>query len=238
MTTPEGAVISTAAHEALIIAHRGDPHRHRENTVPAVLAGWESGADLVEIDVRRTRDGRPVILHDPTLDRLWGSKIAVADRSLAEIQAEHPAIPDFEQLMALSAAAGRGLMVDLPDPSAAELAGEVVEAHDGFALSVFAGEVEGLLAVRRRWPQARIALSWSLPQLPEDDLLDQLKPEFFNPWWPLVDESLVALMRRRGCGISTWTVDSPSNMARLIGLGVDALISNRPGLAFSVREAL
>jgi glycerophosphoryl diester phosphodiesterase len=219
-----------------VIAHRGDPHRHRENTVPALLAGWELGADLVEIDVRRTADGHPVLLHDATLERLWGTPAAVAELTLAETHAI--GLPSFDRVMALSAAAGRGLMVDLPEADAAELAGETVAEHGGFELSVFAGVVDGLLAVRRRWPQARIALSWAMPQPPEESLLDELKPEFFNPWWPLVDADLVARMRDRGCGISTWTVDSPSNMARLIELGVDALISNRPGLALRVRREL
>jgi glycerophosphoryl diester phosphodiesterase len=47
---------------------------------------------------------------------------------------------------------------------------------------------------------------------------------------------LVERMRERGCGISTWTVDSPSNVARLLELGVDAVISNRPAQALAVRN--
>ncbi len=204
--------------------------------MPALLAGWELGADLVEIDIRRTADGYPVLLHDPTLERLWGRASALSDLTLAET--EELGLPAFDPVMAMAVAAGRGFMVDLPEADAAELAGETVAKHGGFELSVFAGVVDGLLAVRRRWPHARIALSWPLPQPPEESLLDELKPEFFNPWWPLVDADVVARMHDRGCGVSTWTVDSPSNMARLIELGVDALISNRPGLALSIRRQL
>lgn len=57
---------------ALAIAHRGDPVRHRENTLPAIAAAVEQGADLVEIDVRLTGDGTVVLLHDETLEHLWG----------------------------------------------------------------------------------------------------------------------------------------------------------------------
>jgi len=56
---------------------------------------------------------------------------------------------------------------------------------------VFAGVVDGLLAVRRRWATARIALSWGSPEPPTDALLDELRPELFNPWWPLVDADLI-----------------------------------------------
>ena len=48
----------------LSIAHRGDPHAHPENTVPAVLAGITHGADLVEIDLELTADDQLILLHD------------------------------------------------------------------------------------------------------------------------------------------------------------------------------
>jgi glycerophosphoryl diester phosphodiesterase len=46
------------------IAHRGEPVGHRENTLPAFAAAVALGADMVEIDLRRTRDGAIVVLHD------------------------------------------------------------------------------------------------------------------------------------------------------------------------------
>lgn len=53
------------------VAHRGDPYRHRENTLDSLRSALERGADAVETDVRLTRDGVPVLLHDETLKRLW-----------------------------------------------------------------------------------------------------------------------------------------------------------------------
>ena len=60
------------------VAHRGDPYRFRENTIDSLRSALDQGADAVEIDVRLTRDGVPVLLHDATLKRLWGQ-----DRPLA-----------------------------------------------------------------------------------------------------------------------------------------------------------
>ena len=61
------------------IAHRGEPVGHRENTLPAFEAAVALGADMVEIDLRRTRDGAIVVLHDQTLERLWGRAASVGD---------------------------------------------------------------------------------------------------------------------------------------------------------------
>lgn len=61
-------------HRVTVVAHRGDPYVHRENTLPSVRSALHKGADVVEVDVRLTRDGVPVLLHDATLERLWGAR--------------------------------------------------------------------------------------------------------------------------------------------------------------------
>jgi glycerophosphoryl diester phosphodiesterase len=61
------------------VAHRGEPVGHRENTLPPFAAAVDQRADMVEIDLRRTRDGEIVVLHDQTLERLWGVGASVGD---------------------------------------------------------------------------------------------------------------------------------------------------------------
>jgi glycerophosphoryl diester phosphodiesterase len=53
----------------LVVGHRGAAARAPENTAASLNAGLDAGADLIEIDVGLTRDGRAVLLHDTTLDR-------------------------------------------------------------------------------------------------------------------------------------------------------------------------
>ena len=85
------------------IAHRGEPVEHRENTVPAFSAAVALGADMVELDLRRTSDGAIVVLHDQMLDRLWGVSRSVGDLDLAEVQAIDDGglrIPTFREVLA------------------------------------------------------------------------------------------------------------------------------------------
>ncbi|HWC46036.1 MAG TPA: glycerophosphodiester phosphodiesterase family protein, partial [Casimicrobiaceae bacterium] len=49
------------------MAHRGDPFAHTENTLDAFAAAVAAGADMIELDVRRTSDGFAAVVHDPTL---------------------------------------------------------------------------------------------------------------------------------------------------------------------------
>ncbi len=69
----------------LIIAHRGDVFSGVENTLGSLLAAKKAGADLVEIDVQETKDGKPVVFHDTTLSRLAGRQEKVADLTLNEL---------------------------------------------------------------------------------------------------------------------------------------------------------
>jgi glycerophosphoryl diester phosphodiesterase len=70
-----------------VAGHRGAAGRAPENTCASFRLAWELGADMVELDVRLTIDGHPVVLHDPTLDRTTSGTGRVAERTLAEIRA-------------------------------------------------------------------------------------------------------------------------------------------------------
>src|SRR5215204_2669146 len=70
----------------LIIGHRGASRFAPENTLAAFRLALEVGADGVEFDVRLTRDGFPIIIHDDNLKRTGATPSRVADLSLAELQ--------------------------------------------------------------------------------------------------------------------------------------------------------
>src|SRR3954470_6711246 len=70
----------------LLIAHRGAPTQSTENTLRSILIAQRRKADGVEFDVRSTRDGVPVLLHDKTLQRLWGRPEAIDQVNLAEVR--------------------------------------------------------------------------------------------------------------------------------------------------------
>lgn len=70
----------------LKIAHRGYSLRYPENTLPAFEAAVAAGADMIELDIRLSRDGELVVIHDATVDRTSNGRGRVADLSLAELR--------------------------------------------------------------------------------------------------------------------------------------------------------
>jgi glycerophosphoryl diester phosphodiesterase len=213
------------------IAHRGDPIAERENTLPAFAAAVRQGADMVEIDLQRTRDGEIVVLHDRTLARLWGFDRKVADLDLAAVQGighGDERIPTLRQVLS---AIPVPLMVDFTGAAVVEGALDAVREAGAMARALFvSGNVEALGRLRARAPRARLGLTWVEPEPPPAALLDQLGVEYWNPMFRLITPERVADVHRLGLKVSTWTVDKPRHMTRVIEAGVDAIVSNRIGV--------
>ncbi|MEU9130474.1 glycerophosphodiester phosphodiesterase [Kitasatospora sp. NPDC048540] len=222
----------------LAVAHRGDPYRHRENTVPSVLSAFAAGADVVEVDVQLTRDGVPVLLHDPTLERHWGDPRAVARLTLdqlADLGSPGLRVPTLTEVLKATDGipAGR-LLIDLDTAGPAAATWEAVTAFGAEDRVAFCGPVTAMLAIRELAPAAEVALTWKQPTLPVSALLADLRPYAINPPFGLVDEGFTAAAHGAGLTVSTWTVDLRRTMRRMLRAGVDSLTSNRPALLRSV----
>ena len=133
-------------------------------------------------------------------------------------------IPRLEEAAELAFAAGVELMVDLPDAAAGPAAHQVL-AQRGFTdMALFAGRTR---PVRQASSTARIALSWDSPEQPGEELLAELQPEYFNPYFQLLTSSIADRMHERGLKVSVWTVDHPRDMMATVIQGADAVITNR-----------
>lgn len=75
--------------DVLVVAHRSDWRNAPENSLAAMRRAIGLGVDIIEADVRRTKDGKFVVIHDPTLNRTTDGSGNVADHTLAEIRQLH-----------------------------------------------------------------------------------------------------------------------------------------------------
>jgi glycerophosphoryl diester phosphodiesterase len=212
----------------IAVAHRGDPFAERENTLGAFAAAVRAGADMVEIDLRRSRDGEIVVLHDATLARLWGLERAVVDLDGAELAAIGHGDVRIPTLREVLLTVEVPLMVDFTSRTVVEGAVEAVRGHDAMDRSLFVtGNVEALRILRALAPEARIGVTWVEPGPPPETILEELRAEYWNPMFSLITPEHVDVVHALGRKVSTWTVDEPGDMARVTHAGVDAIVSNR-----------
>ena len=225
MRSPVGADVT-----AIAIAHRGEPVVHRENTLPAFAAAVALGADMVEIDLRRTGDGEIVVLHDQSLERLWGVATSVGDLDLAEVAALGDGDVRIPTLRAVLASVPLPLMVDFTRREVVPGALEAVLAAGALDRALFVtGNVEALRQLRRLSAAARIGLTWVEGPEPPLALLRELGAEYWNPMFGFVTPGGVAAVHEAGLLVSTWTVDEPADVTRVLEAGVDAVVSNHIG---------
>jgi glycerophosphoryl diester phosphodiesterase len=210
------------------IAHRGDPLGARENTPAAFASAMAMGADMVELDLRSSRDGAIVVLHDQSLLRLWGRDVSVGDLDWAEVARlgeGHVRIPLLREVLAL---VPLPLMVDFVQCEVVEGALSAVDDADAFDRCLFVSRnVAALRILRELSGRARIGLTWTESGAVPLALLDELGAEYWNPTFGLVTAQAVATVHESGLKVSTWTVDSRDDMERVHAAGVDAIVSNR-----------
>ncbi|MET8637498.1 glycerophosphodiester phosphodiesterase [Streptomyces sp. NPDC004074] len=211
------------------VAHRGDPYLHRENTLASLRSALRRGADAVEVDVRLTRDGVPVLLHDGTLKRLWEQDRPLASLSSDEVQGlTAGGVPTLAD--ALRASDGGRVMIDLPGEPSVRAVRRVVDVVRQCGAServYYCAGAQTMLAVRAADPSAEIALTWTSLAPPRPALLDAVRPRWLNYRFSLVDRDLAARVHRGGHLLSVWTPDTRRSMRRLLDLGVDSITTNR-----------
>jgi glycerophosphoryl diester phosphodiesterase len=239
----------------LNIAHRGASTAAPANTLPAFEKAVELGADGVEFDVQLSADGVPVIIHDFAVDATTDGRGRVADMTLAQLRqldagsTFDPAfagerIPTLEEV--LEAVGGRLILnielktTSLRDNGLEQTVVAQVERHglrDSVLLSSF--NPFSLRRAKRIAPHIPVGLLYS-PDLPLPLRRAWLAPmvahEARHPDHTMVNARYLAWARRRGYRVNTWTVNDPEEMHRLIGLGVDGIITDVPDVLRNVLE--
>jgi len=212
----------------LVIGHRGWPSRYPDNTLSGLLAA--SGvADAVEVDVRRSGDGRLVLSHDPDLGGLPVARTPWAELCEVDLgDGHHPVLLDE----ALAALAGTTVQLEVKnwpfDPGFEpdhRIALETAErARPGDLVTGF--NPQSLQAVRRVFPDAVTGLCVP-PGYPFDEAVnlcldaghDALVPHF----------SLVTGEVNVGLEVFPWTVNEPAGARELVEYGVTGIITDDPG---------
>ena len=209
------------------IAHRGDPVHERENTLAAFASAAALGADMLELDLRRTRDDVIVVLHDQTLGRLWDVAVSVGDLSWAEVSRLGSGKTRIPLLRDVLARTSLPLMIDFTRREVVPGVLHAVTEAGALGRSLFVtGNVPALRILRELSGEARIGLTWTDGADPPLDLLDDLGAEYWNPMFAFVSAAGVAAVHEVGRKVSTWTVDTETDMARMVQAGVDAIVSN------------
>jgi glycerophosphoryl diester phosphodiesterase len=251
-----------AGSPALVAAHRGGARLWPENSLLAFRGALALGVDLVETDVHMTADGEVVALHDPTLDRTTSGQGAVRDVRAADVAAVRlrglDGAPTDEPVPTLAA------LLDLLRPSTVRLLLEIKVGADGRPYAgiedrvlallgeralrgrtiVMAFEPDTLRRVRAR--DASVATSLLIGRRQGESgtsgaaavaAARAVGATDLGLDHRLIDANLVRAVRTAGLRLAAWTVNEEADIRRLLALGIDIVISDRPDLVLRLRRS-
>ena len=240
------------APRPLAFAHRGGAADGDENTAEAFGRAIDLGFRYLETDGHATADGVPVVFHDAALDRLTGTAGRVADLRWADLATLRiggaSAVPRLDDVLAawpevrfnidVKADAAAGPTVDVVH--AAEAADRVLLASFSDArlarLRLLAGPRVATSLGRGEVARLRISSWTGTPlRLPPTAVAAQVPVRHGRV--PIVDRRFVSRAHRLGLQVHVWTIDDPAEMTRLLELGVDGLMTDRPAVLREVYAA-
>ncbi|MDH5816347.1 MAG: glycerophosphodiester phosphodiesterase family protein [Candidatus Nezhaarchaeota archaeon] len=217
-----------------VIAHRGASAYEPENTLRAIRRALDLGADMVEVDVRATRDGHIVVIHDATVDRTTSGRGYVKDMTLEELKRLDAGlgerIPTLQEVISL--VKGRaGLVIEIKVPGIEEKVLKIVndhKLHDDVIITSFHHPT--LLRVKGLMARVRTGIIIaSRPVRPVQLALDAKSDAIF-PKYIYLDLEVVEEAHKQSLSVYPWTVDNLEDARLLIEMGVDGIVTNKPDI--------
>jgi glycerophosphoryl diester phosphodiesterase len=227
------------------IAHRGAGTLAPENTLAAFREGARHGYRGFECDVKISADGVPFLLHDDSLERTTRERGVAGERiwnALSRIDAgawhsdtfAGEPIPSLQAIAAYVLRNGFTLNIEVKPTPGEEHATGVVVARD--AARLWAGSAPPPLLSSFE-PESLLGARDSAPDLPRALLLDRLWDGWFETAqrlscvavvtdYPLMNAELLARLKAAGMRGLVYTVNDPEPVARLLGLGIDGIITD------------
>jgi len=237
----------------LIIGHRGASRDAPENTIAAFDLAIEQHADGIEFDVQLSKDGVPVVIHDPMLRRTTSGRGPVRGHTLAELKQldagfwfdrAFPAragpsyvgerIPTLAETLDWVCARQCLAYLEIkrgwrPSPGIEErVLAEIRRARVLPLVTVISFDLPTLRRVRKLDPQVAVGIDFTEPRAAVE-LAQSIRAQTILPSGRFLRRRFIARAQRAGLTVVVWDVDRGWSMRRRVAAGVDGVITGYPG---------
>ena len=242
--------------KVIVTGHRGAAGLAPENTLSAIRKGISLGVDRIEIDVQQTLDGVVIVMHDETVDRTTNGSGAVKQltyEAIKQLDADEKFDPEFkgEKVPSLEEALQTvngqcDLVIEIKKgndyyPEIIEHTIALIKKYDATEWCiVHSFNLNALIEVHQQLPELRlhrlfVAKLRGLPLIYNDsfDVLSVEKYPYIEEYsimYLFANQNIIKQLHQHGKKVNVWTVDDKKHINRLINLGVDGIITDRPDL--------
>jgi len=225
-----------------VTGHRGAAGLEPENTLRSIQKAIELGVDRVEIDVRVTKDGYLVVIHDETVDRTTNGHGRVKDLTYNEIRrldaGKGERIPTLEEALRLTKGKVT-LQIELKAKEATEPTVHLIERNNAERDVVITSFMHELLRrVHQLNPSLRKGALFFDVQGDIFQRAMEAHSEAIHVYYKNVNSKLVKEAHKRGLKVSVWNPDEIEEMKKMIGLSVDVIGTNRPDILLNLLKEM
>ena len=234
-----------------IFAHRGASDVYPENTMLAFYESEKAGADGIELEVQRTRDGKVVVVHDENLERLSGQPLWVKDLTLDELRAlniaayspehEPQQVPALDEVLNWILTTTLDVNIELknsavPIPGLEEDVLRLIDARKmRHRIIVSSFSLESVIYMKKLAPDLRCGFLVKRPtrvdlQCAEEHNIDAIHPHIYNVYRPGFTRTLL----RRGFAVRYWTATTERQYRTASRQKATAIIVNNPAQARAI----
>jgi len=222
------------------VAHRGAVTKAPENTLKSFALAMQLGADMIELDVRLSKNRRVVVIHDAELDRTSDGTGLVRSYTLEELKrfdfGDGERIPTLEEVLELV----RDKMlinIEIKEPDMAREVVDIVERYNAKEKVVISSFIHPVLAeIKKLNPEIKIGLLFVHRPIDPAKFAKEVNADFLHPYYELVDKSFVEQSHKQNVGVLVWTVDGESDIKKMFEVGVDGVITNDVETCLKVRK--
>jgi glycerophosphoryl diester phosphodiesterase len=234
-------------NKKLIIAHRGAPGYARENTIKSFEKAVALGADMIEFDVRRTKDNVLIVFHDERIQsKLVNDLVYEVMKQIAGGQGFH--LPTVEEVLRWSKGRIR-IDIELKEEGYEKKLAELLVRflkEDQFIISSF--HESSLEIIKDNYPSIHVGLLLGKSKVPPWTRISEFFPmrgcrkahvDFLVAHFKLLRFGFLERARRNHKSVFVWTVNDEETIWKLLNdERVCAIITDRPDLAVSLRKKL
>ena len=233
-----------------IIAHRGYSSLYIENSIESFRKAYEHMADGVELDVHLSKDGEIIVHHDKTINRMTTKKGSIKNlnsQALSQIglkktkHSSYQTIPLLADVLYHLEPTPLLINIEVKSPSV-EMCNKLIEVIESFDIGdrviISSFHLDFLKMIKEHNVDIHTAFLYSklignLEQTIKDNYIDSIHPHLL-----FASRSIMDQVMPLNAKVRVYTVNKKADIEYYIGIGVDAIITDKVELAYQIREAM
>jgi len=215
----------------LKVGHRGARAYEIENTIESFKKAIELGVNAIEFDIRKTKDGKLIVIHDDNLKRVFGNEIAINQATLKELkQITGNKIPALAEALQFIDKRVEKILIELKEIGCEKDVLEVIKKeklHDHVIIVSF--HEDALSEVRRLDTKIETGLIYAKHKNPITSAL-KLNAQYLVPLYKLTHTKNIEDAHKNNLKVIVWTINTKQEANAYRNKGVDGIASDKPDI--------